>query len=57
MAALNKFPDTPAPEYAGGFFPSGEGAGYAGGNLSAAVDGIKVAEVVALSMQKTVTPI
>lgn len=27
-----------------------EGAGYAGGILSAAVDGIKVAEAVALSM-------
>jgi uncharacterized FAD-dependent dehydrogenase len=31
-------------------FPAGEGAGYAGGILSAAVDGIKVAEAVALSM-------
>jgi len=33
-----------------GLFPAGEGAGYAGGILSAAVDGIKVAEQVALSM-------
>ncbi|PHV20688.1 hypothetical protein CSQ92_21445 [Janthinobacterium sp. BJB446] len=33
-----------------GLFPAGEGAGYAGGILSAAVDGIKVAEAVALSM-------
>ncbi len=33
-----------------GFFPAGEGAGYAGGILSAAVDGIKVAEAVALSL-------
>jgi uncharacterized FAD-dependent dehydrogenase len=31
-------------------FPAGEGAGYAGGILSAAIDGIKVAEAVALSM-------
>ena len=31
-----------------GLYPSGEGAGYAGGILSAAVDGIKVAETVAL---------
>ncbi|WP_156679955.1 NAD(P)/FAD-dependent oxidoreductase [Sphingomonas profundi] len=31
-------------------FPAGEGAGYAGGILSAAVDGIKVAEAVALSL-------
>ncbi len=33
-----------------GLFPAGEGAGYAGGILSAAVDGIKAAEAVALSM-------
>lgn len=33
-----------------GLFPAGEGAGYAGGILSAAVDGIQVAEAVALSM-------
>ena len=33
-----------------GLYPSGEGAGYAGGILSAAVDGIEVAEAVALSM-------
>ncbi len=33
-----------------GLYPTGEGAGYAGGILSAAVDGIKVAEAVSLSM-------
>ncbi|MEM8502011.1 MAG: NAD(P)/FAD-dependent oxidoreductase [Cyanobacteria bacterium P01_D01_bin.1] len=33
-----------------GLYPAGEGAGYAGGILSAAVDGIKVAEAVALSV-------
>lgn len=33
-----------------GLFPCGEGAGYAGGILSAGVDGIKVAEAVALSI-------
>ena len=33
-----------------GLFPAGEGAGYAGGILSAAVDGIKVAEAVAQSL-------
>jgi len=33
-----------------GLFPAGEGAGYAGGILSAAVDGIKAAEAVALSL-------
>ena len=27
-----------------GIFPAGEGAGYAGGIMSAAVDGVKVAE-------------
>ena len=37
-----------------GLYPAGEGAGYAGGILSAGVDGIKVAEAVALSIQKTV---
>ncbi|WP_293883992.1 NAD(P)/FAD-dependent oxidoreductase [Sphingomonas sp.] len=35
-----------------GLFPAGEGAGYAGGILSAAVDGIKVAEAVALSINR-----
>ncbi|MET0269119.1 MAG: NAD(P)/FAD-dependent oxidoreductase [Sphingomonas sp.] len=34
-------------------FPAGEGAGYAGGILSAAIDGIKVAEALALSMTGT----
>ena len=33
-----------------GLFPAGEGAGYAGGILSAGVDGIKTAEAVARSM-------
>ena len=33
-----------------GLFPAGEGAGYAGGILSAAVDGIRAAEAVALSL-------
>jgi hypothetical protein len=33
-----------------GLYPAGEGAGYAGGILSAGVDGIKVAEAVALSL-------
>jgi hypothetical protein len=33
-----------------GLYPAGEGAGYAGGILSAAVDGIEIAEAVALSM-------
>jgi len=33
-----------------GLFPAGEGAGYAGGILSAGVDGIRVAEAVAFSL-------
>jgi uncharacterized FAD-dependent dehydrogenase len=39
-----------------GLYPSGEGAGYAGGILSAAVDGIEVAEAVALSMMSAKNP-
>lgn len=33
-----------------GLYPAGEGAGYAGGILSASVDGIRVAEALALSL-------
>ena len=33
-----------------GLYPAGEGAGYAGGILSSGVDGIKVAEAVALNL-------
>ncbi|CCD92871.1 putative FAD-dependent dehydrogenase [Bradyrhizobium sp. ORS 375] len=33
-----------------GLFPAGEGAGYAGGILSAGIDGIKIAEAVAKSI-------
>lgn len=38
-----------------GLYPAGEGAGYAGGILSAAVDGIKIAEAVArdIGMQRS----
>ena len=34
-----------------GLYPAGEGAGYAGGIMSAGIDGIKVAEAVALDYQ------
>ena len=34
-----------------GLYPAGEGAGYAGGILSAAIDGIRVAEAVALTLR------
>jgi len=33
-----------------GLYPAGEGAGYAGGILSAGIDGIKVAEAIALDL-------
>jgi uncharacterized FAD-dependent dehydrogenase len=36
-----------------GLYPAGEGAGFAGGILSAAVDGIRVAEAVAKSIAKS----
>jgi uncharacterized FAD-dependent dehydrogenase len=39
-----------------GLFPGGEGAGYAGGILSAAVDGIKLGEAVALKVLQNVPP-
>jgi uncharacterized protein len=35
-----------------GLYPAGEGAGYAGGILSAGVDGIKIAEALALDILK-----
>jgi uncharacterized FAD-dependent dehydrogenase len=41
-----------------GLFPAGEGAGYAGGILSAGVDGIKTAEAVARSlMEQSLQPL
>jgi uncharacterized protein len=40
-----------------GLFPAGEGAGYAGGILSAAIDGIRVAEAVARSLQAEGAPV
>ncbi len=35
-----------------GLYPAGEGAGYAGGIMSAAIDGIRVAEAMALSINE-----
>ncbi|GHC75883.1 hypothetical protein GCM10007320_14540 [Pseudorhodoferax aquiterrae] len=43
-------PDTLQCEGLAGLYPAGEGAGYAGGILSAGVDGLKVAEAVAKAM-------
>jgi hypothetical protein len=39
-----------------GLYPAGEGAGYAGGIMSAGVDGIEVAEAVGLSLLGVVQP-
>jgi uncharacterized protein len=39
-----------------GLYPAGEGASYAGGIMSAAIDGIEVAEAVALAMTGTGKP-
>jgi len=39
-----------------GLYPAGEGAGYAGGILSAGIDGIKVAEALALSILEAPAP-
>jgi uncharacterized protein len=39
-----------------GLFPAGEGGGYAGGILSAGVDGIRIAEAVALSITGEAAP-
>ncbi|MEB3264712.1 MAG: FAD-dependent oxidoreductase, partial [Synechococcus sp.] len=39
-----------------GLVPAGEGAGYAGGILSAAIDGIKAAEAVALTLRRLRCP-
>lgn len=37
-----------------GLYPCGEGAGYAGGITSAAMDGIRVAEAIAIDVQKKI---
>jgi uncharacterized FAD-dependent dehydrogenase len=39
-----------------GLYPAGEGAGYAGGILSAAVDGIRAAEAVVLAITSLRSP-
>ena len=36
-----------------GLYPCGEGAGYAGGIMSAAMDGIKIAEFIAKKLVET----
>ncbi|MEB3318691.1 MAG: FAD-dependent oxidoreductase [Cyanobacteriota bacterium] len=39
-----------------GLYPAGEGAGFAGGILSAAIDGVKVAEALALALNPPLPP-
>ena len=39
-----------------GLYPAGEGAGYAGGILSAGVDGIRIAEAVAAAVTGVALP-
>jgi uncharacterized protein len=47
---LDKHPEAYQSINTRGLFPAGEGAGYAGGIMSAAMDGIKVAEALAKAM-------
>ncbi|TVP57217.1 MAG: hypothetical protein EA349_06965 [Halomonadaceae bacterium] len=47
---ITRQPDTLESMNIRGLYPAGEGAGYAGGILSAGVDGIKVAEALARAM-------
>lgn len=49
---LPRDPDSLQSQNTPGLYPAGEGAGYAGGILSAAIDGIKVAEQVALRLSR-----
>ncbi|SBS35062.1 hypothetical protein MSP8886_03252 [Marinomonas spartinae] len=50
---IKRDPDTLESINIKGLYPAGEGAGYAGGIMSAAIDGIKIAEAMALSINKT----
>lgn len=47
-----RHPDSFESLYLKGLYPAGEGAGYAGGILSSAIDGILAAEAVALSINE-----
>ncbi len=46
-SALGLVPETLEHPGLAGLFPCGEGAGYAGGIVSAALDGMRVAEAIA----------
>ena len=48
--SIKRAPDSLQSVNTPGLYPAGEGAGYAGGIMSAGVDGIKVAEAVIAGM-------
>ncbi len=50
QAASGRLADTAAPEPETGLYPCGEGAGYAGGIMSAACDGLRVASALVESL-------
>jgi uncharacterized FAD-dependent dehydrogenase len=54
--SIKRAPDSLQSVNTPGLYPAGEGAGYAGGILSAAVDGIKIAEAVAKSIMAQPQP-
>jgi uncharacterized FAD-dependent dehydrogenase len=54
--SIKRSPDSLQSVNTPGLYPAGEGAGYAGGILSAAVDGIKIAEAVAKSIMAQPQP-
>lgn len=53
---LRRQDDTLQSENTPGLYPAGEGAGYAGGILSAAIDGVKVAEALAAALVLNLPP-
>ena len=52
-----RIPDTMCHSGVAGLFPAGEGAGYAGGIVSAAIDGERVAEAVIRQIRPTASGI
>jgi uncharacterized FAD-dependent dehydrogenase len=53
---LNRDGETKESTNTPGLYPGGEGAGYAGGILSAAMDGIRLAEAMAISLLRPQLP-
>jgi uncharacterized FAD-dependent dehydrogenase len=54
---LRRHPQTLQSENTPGLYPAGEGAGFAGGILSAAIDGLKVAEAVVRALSSPPRPL